>query len=96
MAKFREIIVKSLNLEASTYTNSNDEIKDILPLEIYLVPKESGEHDRYVSDANSLVSKQFAGESGAFIPLIGTEPNKPLTGDFKLNYVNFKTGSDGY
>ncbi|MCX8526152.1 hypothetical protein OF897_19745, partial [Chryseobacterium formosus] len=29
-------------------------------------------------------------------PLIGTEPNKPLTGDFKLNYVNFKTGSDGY
>ncbi|MCX8526148.1 hypothetical protein OF897_19725 [Chryseobacterium formosus] len=83
MAKFREIIVKSLDLESRTYTNGDDEIKDILPLEIYLVPKESGEHDRYVSDINSLVSKQFAGESGAFIPMNGVDPYRErITGAF--------------
>lgn len=56
--KFREIIVKSINIEAGNYTNINDEIKSFQPLDVYLVPKQGGFHDRYVADQQGTVSKQ--------------------------------------
>jgi hypothetical protein len=59
--KFREIIVKSINTEAGNYTNIHDEIKSFEPLDIYLVPKKGGSHDRYVADEEGLVSKQDSG-----------------------------------
>jgi hypothetical protein len=59
--KFREIIVKSINTEVGNYTDINDEIKPFKPLDIYLVPKKGGFHDRYVADENGTVSKQEGG-----------------------------------
>ena len=59
--KFREIIIKSINIEAGNYTNTQDEIKSFEPLDIYLVPKKGGSHDRYVADEEGLVSKQDGG-----------------------------------
>lgn len=56
--KFREIIVKSINTEAGNYTNIDDETKSFKPLDIYLVPKQDGSHDRYVTDEEGIVSKQ--------------------------------------
>lgn len=56
--KFREIIVKSINTEAGNYTNIDDETKSFKPLDIYLVPKQDGSHDRYVADEEGVVSKQ--------------------------------------
>lgn len=56
--KFREIIIKSIDIEAGKYTNIHDEIKSFEPLDIYLVPKKGGSHDRYVSDEGGIVSKQ--------------------------------------
>ncbi|MCU7617721.1 hypothetical protein NZ698_10975 [Chryseobacterium sp. PBS4-4] len=59
--KFREIIVKSINIEADNYINVNDEVKSFEPLDIYLVPKQNGSHDRYVTDEEGIVSKQDGG-----------------------------------
>ncbi|MNU12445.1 hypothetical protein D3C71_04690 [compost metagenome] len=59
--KFREIIVKSINTEAGNYTNIHDETKSFKPLDIYLVPKQDGSHDRYVVDEEGVISKQDSG-----------------------------------
>jgi len=59
--KFREIIVKSINTEAGNYTNIDDEIKSIKPLDIYLVPKQDSSHERYVTDEEGVISKQGSG-----------------------------------
>lgn len=75
MAKFREIIVKSIDVQSGTYLNIVDETKNITALDIYLVPKEDGEHERYVVDNNGLTSKQSAGVVGNFIPMEGIKPN---------------------
>lgn len=88
MAKFREIIVKSINVQAGKYTDINDQLQDFLAHEIYLVPKEDGEHERYVVDRNFIVSKQSSGASGNFIPLSGTESGKNIT-----NHLHFESGA---
>lgn len=52
MAKFREIIVKSIDVKSGSYLSIADETKNITALDIYLVPKEDGEHERFVVDSN--------------------------------------------
>ncbi|MGI9651212.1 hypothetical protein [Chryseobacterium sp. RLHN22] len=64
--KFREIIVKNINLEEGTYTNSQDEIKTFAPLHIYLVPKKGGVHDRFVTDSEGTISKQSVESNDTF------------------------------
>lgn len=68
MTKFREIIIKSIDLQNRSYLNIADETKNITALDIYLVPKEGGEHERYVVDNNGLISKQSGG-GGKLLPL---------------------------
>lgn len=62
MAKFREIIVKAIDIESGNYINITDEIKSFQALDIYLVPKKGGQHDRYVVDNNRIISKQSGGK----------------------------------
>lgn len=64
--KFREIIIKSINIAEGNYTNNQDEIKSFEPLEIYLVPRKEGSHERFVTDNNGIISKQSADSSDTF------------------------------
>ncbi|WP_343664356.1 hypothetical protein [Chryseobacterium mucoviscidosis] len=64
--KFREIIVKSINIAEGNYTNNQDEIKSFEPLEIYLVPRKEGSHERFVTDNNGIISKQSADSNDTF------------------------------
>jgi hypothetical protein len=81
MAKFQEIIIRSINTSDGTYVNSDGETKSILPLEIYLVPKSDGTHTRIVIDENGISSTQAG--LGDYIPLSGTLTGKPITGDIQ-------------
>jgi len=84
--KFKEIIVKTINVTNKTYVDSNGATQTVQPLEIYLVPIPStAEHERYVVDNTGVISKQFSGSRRDFIPLSGTEVNKPVTGNIELN-----------
>ena len=99
MAKFREIIIKSIDLQSRTFTNIANEVKSIQALDIYLVPKEDGEHERYVVDNTGVISRH--GVTGYFMPIEGLDQ----TGDRYItkfltwsnyNYVQDSPPSNSY
>ncbi|MDR6548548.1 hypothetical protein J2810_004638 [Chryseobacterium rhizosphaerae] len=89
--KFREIIIKSIDVPNGTYTNIANEVKNITPLDIYLVPKENGQHERFVADDNGLVSKQAAGSDRAFVPMDGLNMStgEKITGKLILSNYDY-------
>lgn len=90
MAKFREIIVKSIDVKSGSYLSIADETKNITALDIYLVPKQGGEHERYVVDNNGLISKQSVGGNGNFIPMAGINlENDKITGALYQGNIKF-------
>lgn len=95
--KFKEIIVKTIDVANGTYTTDYEGIiNPIQPREIYLVPIPfTTEHERYVTDNNGVVSKQSSGGTeGEFVPLTGTRTNKPITGALQLAQTSYFQFSD--
>lgn len=104
MRQFKEIIVKSINLQNSTYTKTNDQINSFAPKDIYLVPKSNGKHDRYVVDDTGSISKQNGADEGDFIPITGTNNGNNVTGTivsqartfFDTSWESIQVGSRAY
>lgn len=93
-----DVIAKTVDVVNKTYKDKAGLTKPMQPETAYLVGKKdgTGEHYRYVTDENLIVSKQASGGSGGggttgdFIPLTGTEEGKPVTGSllFQLEDTN--------
>ncbi|GAA5092666.1 hypothetical protein GCM10023210_21940 [Chryseobacterium ginsengisoli] len=93
--KFREIIVKSINLEESNYINSQDEIKTFEPLNIYLVPKKGGSHERFVTDSEGIISKQSI-ESNDTFDIIANRGNSTTKNEIILASAKGRAATLGF
>lgn len=58
MSKLKEQIIKSINLQNGTFIDKDSTVQPFQPRNAYLLPKEDGTHERWVTDDNGVISKQ--------------------------------------
>ena len=68
MSKLKEQIIKSINLQNGTFIDKDSTVQPFQPRNAYLLPKEDGTHERWVTDDNGAISKQAG--SGSINQLI--------------------------
>ena len=83
MSKLKEQIIKSINLQNGTFIDKDSTVQPFQPRNAYLLPKEDGTHERWVTDDNVAISKQAG--SGSINQLI------EVTYDELLNLKNTST-----
>ena len=68
MSKLKEQIIKSIDLQNGTFIDKDNTVQPFQPRNAYLLPKEDGTHERWVTDDNGVISKQAG--SGSINQLI--------------------------
>ena len=58
MSKLKEQIIKSIDLQNGTFIDKDSNVQPFQPRNAYLLPKEDGTHERWVTDDNGVISKQ--------------------------------------
>ena len=58
MSKLKEQIIKSIDLQNGTFIDKDSNVQPFQPRNAYLLPKEEGTHERWVTDDNGAISKQ--------------------------------------
>ena len=74
MSKLKEQIIKSIDLQNETFIDKDSTVQPFQPRNAYLLPKEDGTHERWVTDDNGAISKQ--GGSGSINQLIEVTHNE--------------------
>ena len=74
MSKLKEQIIKSIDLQNETFIDKDSTVQPFQPRNAYLLPKEDGTHERWVTDDNGAISKQ--GGSGSINQLIEVTYNE--------------------
>ena len=82
MSKLKEQIIKSIDLQNETFIDKDSTVQPFQPRNAYLLPKEDGTHERWVTDDNGVISKQVGGiktiQAGGNITIDNTDPKNPI------------------
>ena len=97
MAKIKEQIIKSIDLENGTFISKDDVIQNFMPNSAYILKNSDETHDRYVVDNLGNINKQVSTISDSFVNITTTSnfssPGDKLT-DFIFNVSQYKDSND--
>ena len=88
MSKLKEQIIKSINLQNGTFIDKDSTVQPFQPRNAYLLPKQDGTHERWVTDDNGVISKQAGSDSSS-----GGGSSNPLIEVTYAELVNLKNTS---